>query len=362
MTSATLPSPRGAQRLAKTGDLAAWAVVARKDNTGFGRGAADVRRVLGLGHHFVCPSDRIDGRPPEGDDERWLRPDISEDELAGLLSTVKGILFFETHGVWHPSLLKVARALGVKTVCIPTWEWFRGGDPMWALCDLFACPTQFTLKVVTGFGWKQARYLPWTLDLGRFPPRTIEGPARLFIHNAGLVDRDDRKGTRDAISAFTRVKRDDLRLIVRMQNDVPLPPLDSRIEVRIGDLADPGDLYAIGDVAIQPSKMEGIGFMVIEPVASGMPVLAINYPPMNEFVRQPEMLTRLKWFKRKAYANNWVKQSHLRLPRISDLTRQIEWCAGNDMAPFSAANRQFAESTFNPTSLCRQWAECLAAL
>ena len=40
--------------------------------------------------------------------------------------------------------------------------------------------------------------------------------------------------------------------------------------------------------------------MVIEPVASGIPVIATNYPPMNEFVRQPEMLTKLQWFKRKA--------------------------------------------------------------
>jgi glycosyltransferase involved in cell wall biosynthesis len=362
MSTDTVPRPAGVQRRSTGVDLAKWAVVARKDNTGFGRCAADVRRVLGLGHHFVCPSDRIEGRPPEGGDESWLPPDISDDELAALLGTVKGIVFFETYGTWHPSLLKVARAVGVKTVCIPTWEWFRGDDPTWALCDLFACPTRFTVNVVAGFGWRQARYLPWTLDLGRFPARTIKGPARVFIHNAGLVDRDDRKGTRDAIRAFKRVKRDDLRLIVRMQNDVPLPPLDGRIEVRIGDLEDPKDLYASGDVAIQPSKMEGIGFMVIEAVASGMPVLAINYPPMNEFVRQPEMLTRLRWFKRRAYANNWVKQSHLRLPRISDLARQIQWCAENEMAPFSAANRRFAEATFDPVTLRREWTACLGAL
>ena len=342
--------------------FAQWAVVGRKDNTGLGRGAADVRRVLGLGRHFVCPSDRIEGRPPEGEDEFWLRADFSDQELGALLSKVKGILFFETYGTWHPSLLKVAKALGLKTVCIPTWEWFRGDDPMWKLCDLFACPTKFTVSVVTGCGWQQARYIPWTLDIDRFPARTITGPARLFIHNAGLVDHDDRKGTRDAIRAFMRVKRDDVRLIVRMQKDVPLPRMDGRIEVRVGDIADPADLYRIGDVAIQPSKMEGIGFMVIEPVSAGIPVIAIDYPPMNEFVRQPEMLTKLRWFRRRAYANHWVKQSHLRLPRIADLTRIIEWCADNDMAPISAENRRFAEATFDPAALRREWAQCLGAI
>jgi glycosyltransferase involved in cell wall biosynthesis len=275
---------------------------------------------------------------------------------------VKGILFFETYGTWHPSLLKVAKALGVKTVCIPTWEWFRGEDPMWKLCDLFACPTRFTLGIVTGYGWERARYIPWTLDLARFPARTIAGPARVFIHNAGLVDRDDRKGTGDAIRAFSRVKRRDLRLIVRMQKAAPLPQVDSRIEVLVGDIANPRDLYAAGDVAIQPSKMEGIGFMVIEPVASGIPVIAINYPPMNEFVRQPEMLAKLRWFKRRAHANNWVKHSHLRLARTSDLTRKIEWCADHDMTAIGGENRRFAEATFDPAALRHQWAQCLGAL
>jgi hypothetical protein len=111
-------------------DFSDWAVVARKDDTGFGRCAADIRNVLGLGYHFVCPSDRIEGRPPTGQDEFWLNPDFSNDELAKLLRMVKGIIFFETYGTWHPELLRVARACNVKTVCVPMWEWFRGEDPM----------------------------------------------------------------------------------------------------------------------------------------------------------------------------------------------------------------------------------------
>lgn len=233
---------------------------------------------------------------------------------------------------------------------------------MWKLCDLFACPTRFTVEVVESYGWRNACYVPWALDLRRFPARTVESRARLFIHNAGLVDRDDRKGTRDAIIAFKKVKGDDLRLIVRMQKEVLLPPLDNRIEVRVGNLARPEDLYTTGDVAIQPSKMEGIGFMVIEPVCSGIPVITINYPPMNEFVQQPEMLAKLKWFKRRAFAGGWVKHAHLRLAQISDLAKRIRWCTENDMSPISLANRRLAEATFDAVLLRRQWSEALAPL
>ena len=112
-------------------DFSEWAVVARKDDTGFGRQSADIRSVLGLGHHFVCPSDRMPGRPPEGSDEAWLQPGFSEEQLGGLLNKVKGIIFFENYATSHPLLLKVARKLRVKSICVPNWEWFRGEDPMW---------------------------------------------------------------------------------------------------------------------------------------------------------------------------------------------------------------------------------------
>jgi glycosyltransferase involved in cell wall biosynthesis len=340
-------------------DFSEWAVLARKDDTGFGRQAADIRNVLGVGHHFVIPSDRMPGRPPQGLDEACLRPDFSEDQLADLLNTVKGIIFFERYETSHPALLKVARKLGVKSVCVPNWEWFNGEDLTWELCDFFACPTRFTVNIVQGYGWRRSKYVPWTLDLGRFSQRKIQGNARLFIHNAGLVDRDDRKGTQDAIGAFMKARRGDIRLIVRMQKEVPLPRIDSRVEVRIGNLQRPEELYEMGDVAIQPSKMEGIGFMVIEPLCVGLPVITTNYPPMNEFVRQPEMLAKLKWFKRKAYASAWVKHAHLRLAQISDLARKIQWCADNDLATISCENRRFAETLFDPKQLRQVWAECI---
>ncbi len=279
-----------------------------------------------------------------------------------MLRKVEGILFFEAYATWHPKLLQIASSLNVKAVCVPNWEWFRGDDAMWRLCDLFACPTRFTVGIIKSYGWQKAIYVPWSLDLLRFPARTVAGPARIFIHNAGLVDQDDRKGTRDAIRAFKRVRRKDIKLIVRMQKAEPMPAIDDRIEIHVGNLDNPEELYQAGDVAIQPSKMEGIGFMVIEPMCSGLPVITTDYPPMNEFIRQPEMLVKPKWFKRRAFANHWVKHAHLRLARISDLSAKIDWCAGNDMASIGAGNRQLAKSLFDPAQLQRHWAEALSTI
>ncbi len=333
-----------------------WAVYAHKDDTGFGRMANDVRSVLGFGHHLVIPSERLIDHPVDGIAERWLMHDAPTGQVRSLLSGLEGILFFERHA-WHPEILHIAREMGIITVCVPMWEWFKGTAKEWQHCDLFVCPSRFTEKIVRSYGFTNTCYLPWPVDLSKLPQRHVSGSARHFVHNAGLVDRDDRKGTRDVIEAFCRLKRQDIRLTVRMQKEVPLPPFDERVKVVVGNLSRVHELYTTGDICVQPSKMEGIGFMVLEPACAGMPVITTDYPPMNEFIQQPELRCRTRWRKLKAYPTQWVRHAHLKLPRIRDLTRRMEWAASHDMSPISTSNRQWAEATFKPQSLRQAWAQ-----
>lgn len=335
-----------------------WAVYAHKDDTGFGRMAHDVRTVLGFGHQLVIPSERLHDHPLDVRTERWLTADASTDVIRTLLSGLAGILFFERHA-WHPHILRIARELGVTTVCVPMWEWFNGNAPEWQYCDLFVCPTRFTEKIVRSYGFTNTCCLPWPIDLAKLPKRQVTGPARHFIHNAGLVDHDDRKGTRETIQAFCRLKRSDIRLTVRLQQSVPLPPVDERVEIVVTNLASVADLYATGDICVQPSKMEGIGFMVLEPVCSGFPVITTDYPPMSDYIQQPQLRCRTRWRQRKAYASHWIRHAHLRLPSIRDLSRRMEWAASTELSPISTANRLWAETTFNPHSLRAAWTKAL---
>jgi glycosyltransferase involved in cell wall biosynthesis len=337
-----------------------WAVVGHKDDTGLGRMAEDFKKVLNIRRHIVMPSERLTNKPLDFPQEVELSSTDSRARVREVIQDMQGIIFFERPN-WHPHLLEVAREMEVFTVCVPMWEWFNPNVEQWNFCDLFVCPNQHCYKVLQRMGYQNSTVLPTSLDLSLFPLRHIEGPARTFVHNAGLVDADDRKGTRDVVKAFHKVKRQDARLIVRMQKEAPLPEesQDKRIEVRIGNLDNPASLYQEGDVAVQPSKMEGIGFMVLEPVCCGLPVITLDHGPMNEFVCQPEMRARKRPFARRAYATNWIKHAHLRLPSIKDLTRKMEWCAENDLSNISRANRLWAEETFSPERLRRAWAETL---
>ena len=334
---------------------------AHKDDTGFGRMAGDVRAVLGFGYHLVIPTERLTDHPIDYLRERLLPVDASSESIRLLLSGLEGILFFE-RPAWHPHVLEIAREMGVATVCVPMWEWFNGHAPEWRYCDLFVCPSQFTQQIVRSYGFTNTCFLPWPIDLAKLPLRIVGGPARHFIHNAGLVDADDRKGTRDTIRAFSLLTRKDIRLTVRMQKTVPLPPVDERVEIVVGNLSSVADLYTTGDICVQPSKMEGIGFMVLEPTCAGIPVITTDYPPMSEYIQQAELRCRPRWRKRKAFASRWIRHAHLKLPNIRDLTRRMEWAASTDLRSISVSNRQWAEATFNPDVLRATWSEALLKL
>ena len=335
-------------------DLARWAVVAHKDQTGFGRMADDLRAVLGIGRQLVVPSERLSDRALAGPDEAPLPSTLAGAQLRAVLEGLQGIIFFERHN-WHPALLPTARELSVRTVCVPMWEWFRGSDELWKYCDLF-------LRTVRGYGWRNCLRVPWCLNIARFKRRIVQGPARLFIHNAGLVDHDDRKGTFAAVRAFEKVPEPGIKLLIRAQKDPGLKTSDGRIEIRVGNIPDPAELYREGDAAIQPSKMEGIGFMVLEPLAVGLPVITADQAPMNEYVQQRELLVKKRWFKRRAFPSAWIPQAHLRLPHVKDLSRKIAWCAAHPLENISRANLDWASREFDPARLRELWRAALESV
>jgi hypothetical protein len=218
-----------------------WAVVGYNDDTGVGRMAADARKVLGIGRHLVVPSERLATKPSDSH-EVLLKPKSSAAECAEAMDGLEGILFFERPS-WIQELLPTAKRLKLATVCVPMWEWFWPQDPLWRYCDFFACPNEYALRVLRRNGYSNSDYIPWALDLTSLPERKIMGPARSFIHNAGLIDRDDRKGTRESIRAFSAVRNPDLRLVVRIQKEAIIGEVkDQRIELRVGNVRQHGQL------------------------------------------------------------------------------------------------------------------------
>ena len=343
-------------------DFSKWAVVGFNDDTGLGRMCQDIQKVLGIGRHLIFPSERMPSKKIQSSREFLMEADLQPKTLRQRLDGLQGLICLER--LWNDSLIRTAKKLGLKIVCVPMWEWFRGTDRKWRQVDLFLCPNLKALEVLFSYGFTNAVQVAWPLDIKQLPKRTIVGPAQTFVHNAGLIDNDDRKGTGCVVKAFSKVKGDNLRLILRLQQESPLAIDDPRIDVRIGNLNDPADLYKEGEAFIQPSRMEGLGFMVLEPVSCGLPVISTNAKPMCEYITQPQMLVRKRLFKKKSFAfkAGSIKHAYLTSPSIASLSKVIRWCSLNDLSQISNENLTFGQATHAPQQLLSDWAEALARI
>src|SRR3954454_9089254 len=132
--------------------------------------AQDMKEILPIGRHLVTTSLRMNQRPLVGPRETFLDSACLASELETKLTGLQGVIFFERAN-WHAELLPTIRRMGLHSVCVPMWEWFRGRSPQWRNCDFFACPNEVCLRVVRSYGYHNSALIPWSLDLARFPAR-----------------------------------------------------------------------------------------------------------------------------------------------------------------------------------------------
>lgn len=334
-----------------------WAILGIKDDTGAGRLSSDLTRLLFPAQWLVTPSYRMEGHPI-GEREVWIPHEADDSEIEQALADFEVLIVIEDTP-FHHRIIRVAKNRGIKVHAIALWEWFSHYDPIRKLYDKIICPNQFCRSILRKFGFQNSVLLAWPVDVINLPERIVSGPAKTYVHNAGTFGGDDRKATFLTLEAFHKVKNQSISLIVRSQNPLPDRVEDARIRYFVGNLSDYRDLYREGEVFVQPSKAEGIGFSILEPMACGLPVLTTNYPPMNEYLRDSRMLVSTHWGKKPPQQKTYVQQAHLKIPRVDSLARRIEWCAKNDLAPFSRRNRKWALQNFDPSRLRTEWIDAL---
>jgi 1,2-diacylglycerol 3-alpha-glucosyltransferase len=160
--------------------------------------------------------------------------------------------------------------------------------PFFAYYDFLLCNTKRHHSVFQNH--PQALYIPWGTDLETFRPSTEVSDGRnevVFFHSCGLSPY--RKGTDILLRSFRNVTGN-ARLIIHSQGPLRLDQKvmkeildDRRVELIEKEQGSPG-FYGLGDVYVYPARLDGLGLTVAEALASGLPVIATNAAPMNEFV------------------------------------------------------------------------------
>lgn len=186
---------------------------------------------------------------------------------------------------WFPAVVK-ARDMGMLTIAYV--DYYREDTvDLFSVYDILFCNTRRHYSV---FNWHpQSYYLPWGTDITCYKPSGKENNMPTFFHSAGMSPF--RKGTDLAIRAFERMPAP-TRLVLHAQKELNLQvisPLadrlmaEGRLSVHVGDVPAPG-LYHTADIYLYPARLDGIGLTVAEALASGLPVIVPDWPPMNEFI------------------------------------------------------------------------------
>ncbi|MCX6403728.1 MAG: glycosyltransferase family 4 protein [Actinobacteria bacterium] len=200
------------------------------------------------------------------------------------------IVFFNEQW-WWPAII-LARKLKVITGAYIDY-YTQQTIEFFALYDFLICNTR---KHFSAFSWHPGvTYIPWGTDLTTFQP--IENSSAhpqvvTFFHSGGISPQ--RKGCDLVLRAFHAL-RGDSKLVIHAQQRLRavFPNLvdvidelvaAGRLEIHERTVSAPG-LFHMGDVYVYPTRLEGIGLTILEAAACGLPVIATDYGPMNEFVK-----------------------------------------------------------------------------
>lgn len=159
--------------------------------------------------------------------------------------------------------------------------------PLFNIYDFLICNTHRHMQAMNFH--KNAKYMKWGTDISLYnTDKNVKNKDVTFFHSVGM---SPRKGTDVLIDAFIEgelYKKS--KLIVHTQ--IPIENVCSytnnelskyNIQIIQKTVTAPG-LYYLGDIYVYPTRLDGLGLTMYEALASGLPVITTNYPPMNEVV------------------------------------------------------------------------------
>ena len=197
------------------------------------------------------------------------------------------IILFNEQRFWKPVI--IAKKAGVHVGAYVDY-YTQMTVPLFDLYDFLFCNTRRHFSVFNKH--KNCYYVPWGVDLDKFRPATDQKDRPItFLVSSGWETPDglDRRGSLLALTAFRKVSGH-CKMVIYSQIDSKQQQSlwireyenDERIEFRFGTF-DPFP-FSEGDVYVYPSRLDGIGLSLPEALASGLPAITTNSPPMNEFV------------------------------------------------------------------------------
>ena len=237
---------------------------------------------------------------------------------------LKVVFFNEEYDL---GLVEVVKQCGVKTVGYYVWELF---DPQYvtgckSLYDKIICPTKACYEKFKNLGMDNVEYIPWGVDLKIFKPTARTENKRVrFFHPAGWGGLHARRGTQFVIDAFQKLNDPNAELLIHTQHGSGIQE-SNNIKILYGTV--PREeiirMYQESDVAVLPSKWEGLGLTFLESIGCGLPIITVDAQPMNEFVHHGETGFLCRVAERKSYEGIFVDGVHVDIDDMAEKMKMM---------------------------------------
>lgn len=332
--------------------LVGWAT-----DTGVGREFTDaIRHLDPKGGIFVLPHAKYATRRDLVPADATAPPGLGNlrNDMRAFLELAKPdvVLTWEVPGDWaFPDLWKAA---GIRWVNVAHWDWFAPeAMTAWKYADLVA-PNKMCQDGLRDRYGLRSTLLPVPVDTDRFTftPRRW---ADTFVTVYGQGGPYDRRSM-GAIAAAWKKMELPPRLVIRARRPPPeLVEIPRRAELDLGDRPDPVSLYDRVEVAILPSRYEGVGLSLLEAQACGAPVITVDVPPMNELA--PDFLVPAE-----ATHEETIMKGHavaIHTVSVDALAEKVMDVAGTDIEALSRAARDRVETRYSWKALKTSWVRYL---
>lgn len=265
------------------------------------------------------------------------------------------VLTWESPGVW--TFPEIWTRKGVKWIHMVHWDWFSADQKhltTWRTAKLLAPNLMCQRELKKNYDF-DATLLPVPVDTDRLVFRERKR-AETFISVYGYGGHGDRRSIPEILEAWKKLSGS-VKLSIKAQKkpDEIKGALPNGISMEIGNAPEPADLYKTGDIALQLSRYEGVGVSMLEAQASGIPVIAVDAPPMNEIVCGPRIQVA-----KTSSITLMSKSLPSYIPSIQGLVDVVLRLRGSDISELSRQARTWVEEKFSWGVLQDRWISVLS--
>ena len=265
--------------------------------------------------------------------EHFVNPIIVEnsptdEQIKEFCKDIDVLFCFETPCNWNA--WKIAKEMGVKTGMFIDYEWT---PEKFITPDVIINPSNYHMADLP----ERTVHITFPVDR-EIHPFKLRTKAHTFLHIVGHGGGYGRNGTKELLEAIPLVKNKDIKFIIHSQIQIEKIN-DPRIEWRVGNYINEGEMYQDADVLVSPRRYAALSLPLNEAMSHGLAIIMSDMNPQNQFLPK-DLLIPVK----ETTTIKICREIELGFIDPKDIACKIDELANKDITEYSKYSDKWAES------------------